>query len=123
MVPARSQLSANRTYGPQNASSYGGAAICGVSFHWDAVLRNALPSFVTSILAVLRSPRGAEFTFRIRGGEVILIGAGDQLGHVARRLAHLRRDTDAHAADSTWHLTLYPTEEVSRRNGVSAFPD
>lgn len=112
LAPAQSQLNANRTYAPQNEAAAGGAAVCGVGFHWDEVLRDALPSFVTSIVAVLRSPRGAEFTFRIRGGEVILIDPGDESSHMARRFAHLRQQADVHAADSAWHLTLYPTAEV-----------
>ena len=110
-APAQSQLNANRTYAPLNAAA-AGDAICGVSFHFDAVLRDALPSFVTAIVAVLRSPRGAEFTFRIWGGAVFGIEPGDESSHLASRFAHLRRQADVYAADSTWRLTLYPTEEA-----------
>ena len=103
-------------YAP-SAAATGGAigAVCGSAFHWEDVLRDALPSVVNSIVALLRSPRGAEYTLQIRGREVRSVGAGDATRRLARRYAHMARREDAQVAGGTWTVTLFPTEELRRK--------
>jgi hypothetical protein len=92
------------------SASASGGAVCGVAFHWAAVLEDALPSFVNSIVAVLRSPRGVEFTFQIRGREVTSIGLGDASGRMASAFAHLARADDVAVADASWSVTHKPRD-------------
>jgi signal transduction histidine kinase len=113
-APAWPYLRANRTYGLD--ATVGGAAVCGIAFHWDTVLQDALPSFVNSIVAVLRSPGGAEYTFQIRGREVQNVGVGDATGRLARRFTSLAQRADVEVAGATWRVTLFPTDELRRRH-------
>jgi signal transduction histidine kinase len=124
-APAWPHLRANRTYGvgasaadaeafAVSGSAGAGRAVCGVAFHWEAALRNALPSFVTSIVAVLRSPRGEEFTFQIRGADVATVGRGGGAG-LARGFAHLGQRARVEVAGAAWSVTLFPTDEARAR--------
>jgi signal transduction histidine kinase len=116
-APAWPHLRANRTWRQPSAqnASVSGAAVCGVAFHWDAVLQDALPSFVNSIVAVLRSPRGAEYTFQIRGREVYSVGLGDASGRLARHFRRLGQQADVEVAGAQWRVTLFPTDELQSR--------
>ncbi len=85
-------------------------------------MEDALPSFVNSIVAVLVSPRGVEFTFQIRGREVTsipklpkMVGLGDASGRMASAFLSLARAADVAVADASWSVTLYPTDELRAR--------
>jgi hypothetical protein len=116
---------ANTTYGvggdntsavtAGNASSLG-RAICSTSFHWETLLEAALPAFIDSLVAVLRSPRGVEHTFRVAGRTVHGVGAGGD-AHArlvgGRELAALGRRINVTAAGgAVWSLAVYPTRQL-----------
>lgn len=132
-APAWPDRNANRTYGvgvSAAAAAQDGAAtdeglgraICSTSFHWDTLLAAALPTFIDSLVAVLRSPTGVEYTFQVSGREVRGVGSGDQSAAlVGRELASSGRRIAVTAASSTWQLELYPTPQL-RAHYLSAKP-
>jgi hypothetical protein len=98
----------------ENASL--GRAICSTSFHWETLLEAALPAFIDSLVAVLRSPRGVEYTFRVAGCAVHGVGAGGD-AHArlvgGRELADLGRRINVTAAGgAVWSLAVYPTRQL-----------
>jgi hypothetical protein len=80
---------------------------CTLVFDWQAVLRRALPAFVTSVTAVLTSFSGRQATFAMRDGVVQITGFGDL--HDARFDGH-ERSAVATVAGLTWRVALYPTD-------------
>ena len=73
-------------------------------------------------MAVLRSPTGVEYTFKVSGREVRGVGSGDQSAQlVGRELVPRGRRIAVTAAGSTWQLELYPTPQL-RANYLSAKP-
>jgi hypothetical protein len=82
---------------------------CTVVFDWQAVLKRALPAFVTSVTAVLTSFSGRQATFALRHGVVSIIGFGDL--HDARFDGN-KRTAVATVAGSTWSVALYPTDAL-----------
>ena len=90
------------------------AGFTSVVFSWDDALVNALPQFVASIDAVLRSSSGATYSFRIEGDEVFNTGAGVvyERGALATELGQA-----AHAisigSTQNFTLELYPTAAMA----------
>jgi hypothetical protein len=95
--------------------SAAGGAIHAVSFMWTAVLEDALPRFVDSIVAVLTAPSGAQYTFAVRGREVSAVGAGDQHARLtggARGVGLREQRMMIDVAGSGWGVTLFATPEL-----------
>ncbi len=122
-APAWPDAAANTSYGvgvaadappaAANATTLG-RAICSTSFNWKTVLSAALPIFIDSLVAVLRSPSGAEYTFLVAGREVRGVGGGDRHAALvgAGELARCGRRVNVTAAGATWSLALYPTRQL-----------
>ena len=81
----------------------------------DAVLAGALPRFIDSIVAVLRSPTGKEFTFSVSGRTVHHVGHGDHHEKLSGSQAHLARRLNVTVAGSEWAITLFPTEALRKQ--------
>jgi hypothetical protein len=129
-APARPDHDANTTYGVgvsasvpppapgvdanSSSSSLLGRAICSTSFHWETLLARALPLFIDSLVAVLRSPSGVEYTFQVAGRSVRGVGAGDRHASLVGSgdLARRGRRVNLTAAGATWSLAVYPTRQL-----------
>jgi hypothetical protein len=124
-APAWPDHDANTTYGvgvsasvpppaPGADANTLGRAICSTSFHWETLLARALPLFIDSLVAVLRSPSGVEYTFQVAGRSVRGVGAGDR--HAALvgdgDLARRERRVNLTVAGATWSLAVYPTRQL-----------
>ena len=90
-------------------------AISVLAFHWDAVLAGALPRFIDSIVAVLYSPTGKEFTFSVSGRTVHHVGPGDHHEQLCGGQGHLARRLNVTVAGSKWAVTLFPTEALKKQ--------
>jgi hypothetical protein len=130
-APAWPDNAANVSYGvgvsvseqPSEATNASlGRAICSTSFNWNTVLSQALPTFIDSLVALLRSPSGVEYTFHVAGREVRGVGGGDRhAALVGRGLARLGKRVNVTAAGATWSVTLYPTSQL-RANYLTSKP-
>jgi hypothetical protein len=133
-APAWVDAGANSTYGvgvsasaaaDDNATSSAslGRAICSTSFHWETLLSSALPAFIDSLVAVLRSPGGVQHTFQVEGRSVRGVGGGDRhaglLGGAG--MAARGRQFNVTAAGATWGVTVYPTRQL-RDNYLTSKP-
>jgi hypothetical protein len=135
-APAWPAAKANATYGvgiapstgvttctPAGAPASVGSALCALSFRWQSLLEEALPRFVDSIVAVLRSPAGAQHTFSVSGRAVRSIGSGDLHARLVGGLHKEERRIRVNLTDDVWNITLYPTPRVrhaSCRRGSDA---
>ena len=89
---------------------------CALAFDWSTVLRQVLPSFVTSVTAVLTSFSGRQATYALQDGVVSLVGLGDL--HDARFDRYARTaSADVHGA---WSIDLYPTDALLKTYTTSA---
>ena len=123
-APAWPDAEANTTYGvnPRSTEVALGRALCSTSFHWDTLLAQALPIFIDSLVAVLRSPHGVEYSFEVSGREVRGVGGGDRSAQlVGRDLTPNGRRFGVMAAGATWQLTVYPTRQL-RSNYLTEKP-
>jgi hypothetical protein len=126
-----------------------GQAFCAIAFHWAQVRRqfapccaashhtlhcvftialtashlqvveSALPRFADSIVAVLRSPSGKQFTFSVSGREVTNVGGGDLHAQVHGLHAY-RRTVEVSVAGTSWSLNVYPTPQARTRSVASS---
>jgi hypothetical protein len=76
------------------------------------VLEEALPRFVDSIVAVLRSPGGAEHTFSVSGRAVSSIGPGDLHARLVNGLQTEQRQFSVNLTGDVWSISLFPTPQV-----------
>ncbi len=78
---------------------------CTLTFDWTSVLKDALPTFVTSVTAVLTSFSGRQATFQLNDGVVSIVGLGD-LHYGFKRY---KRVATATVDGEQWVVVLYPT--------------
>ena len=92
-----------------------GRAIGVVAFHWQSVLSGALPRFIDSIVAVLHSPTGKDFTFSVSGRTVHNIGPGNHHEQLCGGHASMARRLNVTVAGSQWAISLYPTAALEKQ--------
>ena len=100
---------------PAGANISYSRAISVIAFHWDAVLGGALPRFIDSIVAVLHSPTGKEFTFSVSGRTVHHVGPGNHHEELCGGHAWMARRLNVTVAGSPWAITLFPTEALQKQ--------
>jgi hypothetical protein len=86
---------------------------CIIASH-QQVVQSALPRFADSIVGVLRSPSGKQFTFSVSGRTVSNVGDGDLHARV-RGLEAYRRTAEVSITGTAWSLTVYPTPQARAR--------
>ena len=94
---------------PGSSGGAGTIGTCALAFDWTSVLRLVLPSFVTSVTAVLTSFSDRQATFALQDGVVSVVGLGDM--HDAR-YDNYKRTASADVDGTTWGIALYPTEAL-----------
>ena len=92
-----------------------GRAIGVVAFHWEAILAGALPRFIDSIVAVLHSPTGKDYTYSVSGRTVHKIGPGNHHEQLCGGHASMARRLNVTVADRQWAITLYPTAALEKQ--------
>jgi hypothetical protein len=118
-APAWTELQSNSTYGvgiaapAPLANASAGRSISAIGFRWETVLGDTLPSFMDALVAVLRSPSGAMWTFTVSGRAVASAGAGDLHASLGSLVSHGQRlNFTAVDDDAPWCIMLYPTAKV-----------
>jgi hypothetical protein len=81
---------------------------CTLTFDWTSVLKDALPTFVTSVTVVLTSFSGRQATFQLNDGVVSIVGLGDM--HAG--FDHFKRVATAVVNGEQWLVALYPTQDL-----------